>query len=96
MELRFQWDTRKASRNLAKYGVSFEEAESVFFHPLFTTDPDPEHSEIEERLITIGRSNAGRLLLVVHTELREPERLLIRIISSRRATRVEQQAYEED
>jgi uncharacterized DUF497 family protein len=86
----------KARRNLAKHGVSFEEAQTVFFDPFVGTDSDVEHSEEEERLLSIGRSDAGKVLAVVYTETREPDYLLIRIISSRRATRIERQAYEED
>jgi uncharacterized DUF497 family protein len=96
MELRFEWDPRKARRNFAKHGVSFEEAATIFFDPFFKTDPDLEHSEGEERLLSIGRSQTGKLLAVVHTEAREPEYVLVRIISSRRATRTERHAYEEN
>lgn len=96
MELRFQWDPKKARRNLAKHGVSFEEAQTVFFDSFVGIDPDPDHSDEEERLFSIGRSDAGRLLVVIYTETRETDFVLIRIISSRRATRAERQAYEED
>lgn len=95
MYLRFQWDLRKARRNFAKHGVSFEEAQTIFFDPFFVTDADLEHSEEEERLLSIGRSDAGRVLAVIHTEEREADYVLLRIISSRRATRIERQAYED-
>jgi uncharacterized protein len=67
----------------------------VFNDPLLLTYPDDFHSEIEERVISIGYSNQQRLLLVVHTEHELGNELLIRIISSRKATMAEQRAYED-
>jgi uncharacterized DUF497 family protein len=63
----------------------------VFLDPAALTFLDPDHSEHEERAITIGRSARRRVLFVAHTE--RGERL--RIISARRATRREQDQYEE-
>jgi uncharacterized DUF497 family protein len=74
-----------------KHGVSFEEAASVFLDPAALTFVDPDHSEDEERAITIGRSARRRILFVSHTE--RGDRL--RIISARRATRREQRQHEE-
>ncbi len=88
MEL--EWDIRKAQTNLAKHGVSFHEAASVFGDPLAQTFHDPDHSEDEDRFLTFGRSLAGRLLAVVHTA-RPPA---FRIISARRASRRERGIYE--
>ena len=59
-----EWDAAKAANNLRKHGVSFEEAASVFYDPLAVTGADPDHSEVEERLITFGGSPAGKLLVV--------------------------------
>jgi uncharacterized DUF497 family protein len=70
MGLRFEWDRRKAARNLAKHGLSFDEASTVFADRLSLTIPDPDHSEDEDRWIIIGQSNRGRLLVVVHTRMR--------------------------
>jgi uncharacterized protein len=64
--LTFEWDSRKARSNLAKHGVSFEEAATVFGDPLSLTIPDPEHSLAEKRYITTGRAFNGKLLVVVH------------------------------
>ena len=63
-ELRFTWDERKAASNITKHGVSFEEAQWVFYdeHALVTEDPD--HSE-EDRFLLLGLSSALRILLVV-------------------------------
>lgn len=96
MKLLFEWDKNKASVNLQKHKVSFEEAKTLFNDPLLCTYPDEYHSDIEERYISIGVSARGRILLMIHTERKETEdTLAIRIISCRKATRSERQAYEE-
>jgi uncharacterized protein len=95
METRFEWDDQKAQTNLAKHGVSFLEARTVFFDALFATTVDPEHSESEDRFVAVGRSERGWLLVVVYTEWQSPEAVVIRIISSWRATRAERTAYEQ-
>lgn len=89
--MEFEWDVAKAARNLAKHGVSFEEATSVFADWGSLTIVDTEHSAGEVRYVTLGRSVVGRILLIVHTESDER----IRIISARRATRAECRRYEE-
>jgi uncharacterized protein len=91
MGLVFEWDRRKAERNLKQHGVSFEEAATVFGDRLSLTIEDPLHSDLEERFVTIGGSIRGRLLVVVHTDLGDT----IRIISARLATHRERKAYEE-
>jgi uncharacterized DUF497 family protein len=68
MPLTFEWDSRKARSNLAKHGVGFQEASTIFGDPLSLTIPDPEHSLSEKRYITVGRAFSGKLLVVVHTE----------------------------
>jgi len=89
--VKFQWDPRKATKNLARHGISFREASTIFGDPLASTIPDPDHSVHEARFLTIGRSNAGRLVVVSHTD-REDE---VRIISARPGTRVEKKKYEQ-
>ena len=97
MELLFEWDANKARENLRKHNISFDEAKTVFNDPLMLTFPDEEHAQDEERLISIGLSAKNKLLLVVHLEREEtPEYLLIRLISCRKATHLEQKAYEEN
>jgi hypothetical protein len=66
--MEFEWDQRKASANLKKHGVSFQEAATVFGDPLAITFSDPDHSEHELRFLTFGISRANRLLVVGHTE----------------------------
>ena len=91
MTQRFEWDDAKALANQRKHGVPFEEAASVFFDPLAYTFDDPDHSVGESRSLTFGLSQAGRLLVVVHSERGRA----IRIISARRATRNERDIYEQ-
>ncbi|MBV6401806.1 MAG: hypothetical protein CNIPEHKO_02109 [Anaerolineales bacterium] len=95
MEIIFEWDARKAKTNLEKHKVSFEEAQTIFIDPLLVTFPDEFHSNAEERFTSIGISAKERLLLVVHTEQEElKERVVIRIISCRKATTSERMTYE--
>ena len=91
MPLSFEWDESKAKSNLAKHGVSFEEASTVFGDPLSLTIPDPAHSQAEDRSIVLGQSHQRKLLVVVHTERGDN----IRIISARRSNRRERKSYEE-
>ena len=90
MALTFEWDSRKAKSNLAKHGVGFEEASTIFDDLSSLTIPDPEHSLSEERYVTMGRAFTGKLLVVVHTERGDN----IRVISARRASRRERKFYE--
>ena len=89
--MQFEWDPAKAAENLAKHGVSFEEASTVFRDTLSATGPDPDHSVGEERFITFGVSTSGRLLIVAHAEDGDT----IRIISARPAKSGERKIYEE-
>jgi uncharacterized protein len=89
--VRFDWDEAKAARNLAKHGVSFQEAGTILRDTLGWTYPDELHSVFEQRWITVGMSDERRMLVVAHTA-RGPT---IRIISAREATRKERRFYEE-
>ncbi len=88
----FEWDPEKAKSNLLKHGVSFEEAQSVFFDPNSITIPDPGHSIVEMRFIINGFSIRQRQLIVVHTDRDDR----IRIISARLANRRELKKYEQE
>ena len=92
MPLQFEWDSRKAKSNVAKHGISFDEASTVFQDVLSITISDPLHSVEEERSVVIGHSCRHRLLVVVHTDRDDR----IRIISARQATRKERRYYEEE
>lgn len=71
MPIKFEWNKRKARQNLRKHRVDFAEASTVFGDTLSITIADPDHSEDEERWVTIGLSNRQRLLVVVHTKTRK-------------------------
>lgn len=88
--MRFEWDGNKAASNLKKHRVSFDEAVTVFYDPLAATFEDPDHSQDESRLVTVGYSARGRLLVVCHVERGGGARL----ISARRATPRERKRHE--
>ena len=89
--MKIEWDPKKARVNLKKHKVSFEEAATALSDPMAATGPDPDHSIFEERYITFGVSERGRLVVVSHTEEGEN----IRIISARKASKGERELYEE-
>ena len=62
--MRFEWNRDKATTNLTKHGVAFDEAITVFYDPLAATFEDPDHSDAERRMITVGYSSRNRLLVV--------------------------------
>ncbi len=90
--LSFEWDDGKNVANQRKHGVSFEEARTVFSDELARLISDPDHSGGEERFILMGLSAELRLLTVCHCE-RDSE--IIRIISARKADKLERKQYEE-
>lgn len=90
--MKFKWDPVKARSNLRKHKVSFEECATALKDPMAETGFDPDHSMGEERFVTFGVSERGRLLVVAHTE----ENDTLRIISARVASKGERKIYEED
>ena len=92
----FEWDSKKARDNRDKHNVSFDEAATVFRDSRALSIFDSDHSETEERWTTMGISEKGRLLIVIHTFRQESEHTVaIRIISSRKATKQETKTYGE-
>ncbi|MDQ1593341.1 MAG: uncharacterized protein QOG71_3968 [Pyrinomonadaceae bacterium] len=89
--MKFEWNEIKASVNLSKHGISFDEAQTVFHDPLYVDFYDPDHSVEEHRYIIVGESRQGRLLLVSYVERDE----IVRLISAREVTRAEREVYEE-
>jgi uncharacterized DUF497 family protein len=89
MHMEIEWDLEKATSNLQKHGVTFEEASTALLDPLALAQEDAT-SEGEPRWVLIGMSARARLLTVIYT-LRRPER--IRLISARKATRKEANYY---
>lgn len=92
--IKFSWDPAKARSNLKKHGVSFKEAQSVFYDEFALQFYDDESSD-EERFLLLGLSNQSRILVVVHCE-RSGDEEELRIISARKATSSERQYYEGD
>jgi hypothetical protein len=91
----FEWEPVKAKENLRKHGITFERAADLFLDPLAVSVFDQEHSEEEERWVTIGRDNRGRVLAVVHTfSVASADECKVRIISARKATGCEVRQYE--
>jgi uncharacterized DUF497 family protein len=89
--LKFQWDNKKAEENIIKHGISFEEAESVFYDPFAVEFYDDENSEWEDRFLLLGISSNLNILLICHC-FRESDSI-IRIISARKATKSETKYY---
>ncbi len=91
----FEWDATKAASNKRKHGISFDLAATVFRDPLMISIPDEEHSETEERWITMGQAENSKLLLVIHTYLEVSDNAAnVQMISARPATKHEQRQYE--
>lgn len=88
--MEFEWDPEKAAANARKHGVDFAEAMTVFSDPLELTIVDPDHSEGEQRFLSIGLSMAGRLIVVGYTERAGRTRM----INARVASSQERQNYE--
>jgi hypothetical protein len=96
----FSWDDSKNVSNQRKHGISFEAAKLVFDDPLHVTRQD-RIEDGEQRWQTVGMAGGVALLLVAHTwyetESNETDRNTerIRIISARRATKLERKVYEQ-
>lgn len=87
---RFEWDDTKAASNLAKHGLSFEEAITVFDDPRALLAADGKHSGGEDRYLAIGETAYSRTLAVVVFTFRGAR---VRVISARRASRKERAGY---
>jgi len=93
--MRFDWHPKKAVDNVRKHQVAFEEACTIFADRSILTRHDDQHSDKEDRSVSLGLSSRGRILAVVHT-WPEPDNVgeeLVRIISARRANKREQDVY---
>lgn len=90
--IKFEWDQPKATANLKKHQVSFEEAKSVFYDEFAVQFFDEEHSSNEDRFLLLGMSSSAKLLIVCHCEHEHGK--VIRIISARKATKRESAFYQ--
>jgi len=96
MRYDFDWDTGKVKSNLRKHKISFERATTIFRDPNLVSIPDDEHSETEERWLTMGLDANGALLIISHTFKNISASIVnIRLISARKATKSETKQYEE-
>lgn len=89
--IKFEWDPAKARANVKKHGVSFEEAQSIFYDECAVQFFDEDHSADEQRFLLLGMSTRANLLLVCHCEREAGQ--VIRIISARKATKRESAFY---
>ena len=90
----FDWDPAKAAANRRKHGIAFDLAATVLQDPGALSIPDEDHSEHEERWVTMGRARDGQVLVVIHTERDSgPDETTLRIISARRSTPYERRQY---
>lgn len=87
----FTWDHAKNVSNRRKHGISFAEAESVFFDEGALFINDPEHSESEDQFVLLGIAASLKILVVCHTYRKDDTEL--RIISARKATKAETRMY---
>jgi len=85
--IRFEWDPAKATANVRKHGITFEEAQSVFYDEFAVQFFDDDHSSDEERFLLLGMSSGARVLLVCHCERQSGN--VVRLISARKATKRE-------
>jgi len=90
-ELEFEWDNKKDKANIKKHGISFDEAQSVFYDENAVQFFDPDHSYDEDRFILLGISFKLKILVVCHC-FRESD-TVIRIISARKADADEEHEY---
>ncbi|MGL1957399.1 MAG: BrnT family toxin [Colwellia sp.] len=90
--IKFEWDVAKAASNIKKHGISFKEAESVFFDEFAMQFFDHENSETEDRFLMLGMSNKTNVLLICHCERDEGN--IVRVISARKATKNERNHYQ--
>ena len=92
--IRFEWDNNKNAVNIKKHRISFEEASTVFYDDRAILFDDPEHSYEEDRFLIIGTTMSLKICIVSHCYREDDE--IIRIISARKANKVEQNIYEKN
>ncbi|MBW8073288.1 MAG: BrnT family toxin [Ferrovum sp.] len=90
--IKFEWDITKAASNRKKHGISFEEAQSVFYDEFAVQFFDEDNSVSEDRFLMLGFSDEARLLIVCHCECNQGS--TVRIISARKATKNEGKYYQ--
>jgi len=91
--MKFEWDNNKDEINVKKHKISFEEARKVFFDPFHLSMRDPDHSNDEERWLTMGLCEGALVVVVIHTYRNSDSEEYIRLISARNATSRERKQY---
>jgi uncharacterized DUF497 family protein len=90
-KISFKWDPAKNILNQRMHGISFEEAQTVFYDENAGLIPVPMHSETEERFILLGFSSKAHLLIVCHCYRKNDK--IIRLISARKSNKKESIQY---
>ena len=85
----FEWDEGNLRKNWDLHKVSHIECEEIFFNEPLIVEPDPDHSQVEERYFALGKTDLGRFLFLVFT-VRDDK---IRIISARDMSKRERKHY---
>ena len=93
--MKFEWDSGKEKVNIEKHGINFEQASYVFADPHALNRYDDEHSIEEDRWVLLGRSLNEIILVVVHTFKNDDNIEYVRIISARKASKIEQHSYQQ-
>ena len=91
--MKFDWEEDKNEYNIAKHGVSFKEAETVFYDKNWIKLTDENHTDNsgkEDRFYAIGKSLYKNMLMVCYCEREEDT---IRIYSARFAKKIEKEVY---
>ena len=91
--MKFEWDRNKERINIRKHGITFEQASYVFADPFALNLYDNNHSDNEDRWVLLGKSLNEAVLLVIHTFKDDKDMELVRIISARKATKMEKKIY---
>lgn len=92
----FEYDPLKEKTNQKKHNISFEESTSIFLDPNIVTIYDEDHSENEDRWLSIGTTKNGKILVVSHTFMEiDKTNISVRLISARKATKIETGHYRE-
>ncbi|MBW1641823.1 MAG: BrnT family toxin [Deltaproteobacteria bacterium] len=94
-ELKFEWDKNKDNTNQKKHRVSFSEDKTVFYDGNAIEFYDPDHSYEENRFILLGLSDKLRILVVSYLYKKGKKEDIIRIFSTRKATKIELKSYKE-
>ena len=90
----FEWDQGNLLKNLLKHGVTFFEAEEVFYNEPLLFFHDEKHGGTEKRFIAFGKTHQGKFLTVAFTLRTKKGKILIRVISARPMHRKEKLLYE--